>query len=143
MKPRPLHPQNTVEPPDPLSLPYFDPKRAATAHTQTRNGTLESGRPPKIRQLDETFKSDQFELGCYHRVGSVAIYWKNKPGIYEGWEVVIIRPSKPHFMDPNEKGHDLIERYPNNAEWGSYGWSYTKFEDAKAKFMRLIRHRRK
>lgn len=81
--------------------------------------------------------SDGFELTQYHRVGSVAIYTKTKDQ-YSGFEVVIIKTSRPHYLDTNAAGYDWVENYPTNRQWGEYGWSYSNFEAAKERFMSLV-----
>jgi len=88
----------------------------------------------KIRKLPKEIKHGKLLLTQIKREGDIAIYME--PDYKNNFEVVIIRTSKPHFMD--DTGHDLVELYPCNTLWGKFGFTYSSLESAEKKFDELI-----
>jgi len=79
--------------------------------------------PKVIRKLGFTFTQ-------IWRRDDVAIFEQSKPGWSKpAYEVILIRIVKGH---PKGKNADrLVERYPSNNDWGTWGWTHNEFLDAE------------
>ena len=79
--------------------------------------------PKVIRKLGFTFT----QIWCRE---NVAIYEQMKPGWSKpGFEVIIIRIVKGHPLGKN--ADRLVEKYPSNNDWGTWGWTHNEFLDAE------------
>src|SRR6266481_2872309 len=70
----------------------------------------------KIRILREQFDQANFRYTLIRRRGSIAVYRRKHLRFdHGGFEVVVIRVSKPHPKDPNYEGYDRVEIYPSDS----------------------------
>ena len=82
----------------------------------------------KVRPLAKPARVNKRDMVQLWRQNDVAIYrdsCTDAPVGDAGYEVIIIRSSKPHPRDPNPENFDLVECYPPASEWGSLGWTFT------------------
>jgi hypothetical protein len=82
----------------------------------------------KLRPLAKTVRANNRDMVQLWRQNDVAIYRDSRTDASvgdAGYEVIIIRNSKPHPRDPNPENFDLIECYPPTSHWGSLGWTFT------------------
>jgi hypothetical protein len=86
-----------------------------------------------MKILEKEFNANKFNFKQITRVGDAAIYEKTAIG-GKAVSIEVIR-IKSH------NGYELAgvkiapaEVYPSSSQWGIYGWTYTKMEDAMKKF---------
>jgi len=82
----------------------------------------------KVKPLAKTVRANNREMVQIWRQNDVAIYRDSCTDASvgnAGYEVIIIRSSKPHPRDSNPENFDLIECYPRVSQWGSLGWTFT------------------
>ena len=93
----------------------------------------------KIRILREQFDQANFRYTLIRRRGSIAVYRRKHLRFdHGGFEVVVIRASKPHPKDPNYEGYDRVEIYPSDSTWGLFGFTYRFENEAMRKMDALL-----
>lgn len=71
-------------------------------------------------------------LTCLKREGDVALYQKtHKNGTPYGYEVVIIRT-----------GRGKLEIYPDDEDFGTWGWAFNRRDRAEEFYKDMLRNRR-
>lgn len=87
--------------------------------------------PHNMKTLTE-YKKNGFDWKIIKRWRNIAI--AESPG--RGFEV--IRIQSHNGREIAGKHFDPAEYRPSNEQWGIHGWSYSRFEDAMARFNLLI-----
>jgi hypothetical protein len=89
--------------------------------------------------LPRTVRKDDFDLVQVLRNNKVAIYRQHRPdsdAIYDAYEVIL-----PQVRNTNYKGEpvEAYEGYPSAESWGEKGWTFTNFDDAFEKLLKVTR----
>lgn len=84
------------------------------------------------KPLKESFSRKGFTFTLLKREGDKAIYEQKMGSKLLAYEVIKVRRHDGYtiagvFMEPSET-------YPSDSDWGTYGWTYTKLEQAKTKY---------
>ncbi|SRR6266496_806563 len=98
--------------------------------------TIKFKNGPPMLTVPERFKEYGFDLQQIKREGRVVLFkrWKERiPTMQPHYDLVILRVAKEHTF-PNGKTYPEREVMPTNEQWGTYGWSYVKLEDAEKNF---------
>lgn len=93
-----------------------------------------------MRRIPTTYNKDGFTHALLERSEFVAIYGKRK-GDKVYFETVIIRKHKKDNDFTGTKAGD--EYLPCTNEWGSYGWTYLLYGQAKEKMSKIILEKEK
>lgn len=94
----------------------------------------------KIKKLETTFSKLGFNFRQIKRTDNVAIFEKTKEGVsgeIVSFEVAVIRAHEGYEIAGNTV--EPSEFMPRNEDWGTFGWSYTKEEDAHKKFGEVVK----
>lgn len=89
----------------------------------------------KLRPLPPTVRSNQTNRTQILRQGRWAIYRcipDSTPNIPH-FEVIRIHTQKPHHLDANPEGFNLVEVYPSAEQWGSNGWTCQTLQQAQTR----------
>lgn len=89
-----------------------------------------------MKILEKEFKANRFNFKQVTRVGDAAIYEKTAVG----GKAVSIEVIRIKSHDGYELAGTKIapaEVYPSTSQWGIYGWTYNKMEDAVKKLNSL------
>lgn len=96
-----------------------------------------------MKTLPESFEKKGFLHKQEYRHENVAVYKRWKPDWKPHWETILVRvaPASKFTVDEVKNGQvrtRTIEReegevYPSSEQWGTFGWTYGSFEDARAK----------
>ncbi len=90
------------------------------------------------RPLAADFRSDGFSHQLIKREKDVAIYRKFKvvdKYLIESYEVIIVRNREEYTIAG--KTIPAAEIYPNNEAWGTFGFTYSDYQEAYRKFCNL------
>jgi hypothetical protein len=91
-----------------------------------------------VKRLPEKFTRNRYQFEQLCRTEDTAIYVQHINGRQKVYEVVIIGVAdrRPVKVDGRVSWTrcEPYECYPGNEAWGTYGWTYTSEEDARAKY---------
>lgn len=93
----------------------------------------------EFKVLATSFDKNQFHFEQLKRENNVAIYKKSKENM-SSFEVIIIQKHNG-IKYPNGSEVGPAEFYPSSASWGSWGFTYSDFNNALGKFFTLLNSR--
>lgn len=82
-----------------------------------------------------------FRLTQVKRDGSIALYEREElysPQSKPSYEVIRVIPKPDGVKFPNGVFKSPHEAYPPASQWGNYGWSFQKIENAEDKYNELL-----
>ena len=86
-----------------------------------------------VRTIPKTFKKHGYDYELHTDAGNgYRIYAQKKKGKVCAYEVIKVL-SQREAITPKGYLIEEGERYPKTSEWGLYGWTYLKLENAQAK----------
>jgi len=89
-----------------------------------------------MRTIKDTFRDGGFDYQLIKRTNDIALLSKSKPHWQDAsFEVVVIQKHEPFTL--KGQTYEARESLPRSESWGSLGWTYSKRDDANAKFERL------
>ena len=87
-----------------------------------------------LMSIKKEFKKYGYTFKQIKREGAISIYKQiNQKGEVSAYEVVILRKKR----EPFSQNRSL--QYPQASEWGKYGWTYEKLENAQKKYEQLTK----
>jgi hypothetical protein len=90
-----------------------------------------------MKKLEKTFESKGFNFKQLLRDGNMAIYEKIHNGSkVPNYELIYITSHNGYEIQGNKIAPSEI--YPGDKAWGTHGWTYTSFDDAKASLKKKI-----
>lgn len=97
-----------------------------------------------MKKIPETFRRQGYDYKLLIRDGNVVIYEVKRPFGVVGYDVMVVKIQRPSiFKIKNEDGsiteinYEVKEKLPNDEQFGKYGWSYNKYDNAVKKFEEL------
>jgi hypothetical protein len=91
-----------------------------------------------VKRLPEKFSRDRYQFEQLCRTENTAIYLQHVNGRQKAFEVIVIGIADRKPVKVNERitwmKCDAYECYPSKHLWGSYGFTYTSEQDARAKY---------
>lgn len=86
-----------------------------------------------MKKLETKFTSKGFEFTQVLRKGNMAIYEKqHSQSANPTYELIYINSHNGYEIAGNKIPPSEV--YPSDSAWGTYGWTYTTLDEAKAKF---------
>ena len=93
---------------------------------------------PGIKRLAEKFTRNRYQFEQLCRTAQTAIYIQHINGRQKAFEVIVIAVADRKLTKVNRRVTwepcEPYECYPGSDVWGSFGWTYTTLEDARAKY---------
>jgi hypothetical protein len=100
-----------------------------------------STRPRRIKRLPKKFTRNRYQFEQLCRTENTAIYIQHINGRQKAFEVVVIAAADRKPIKTNGRvvweRCDPYECYPSSEMWGTYGFTYTTEQDARAKYQLL------
>lgn len=86
-----------------------------------------------MKILEKQFKANKFNFKQITRVGDAAIYQKTAVD-GKALSIEVIRIKSHNGYEIGGVQIPASEVYPSSSQWGLYGWTYNRMEDAEKKF---------
>jgi hypothetical protein len=94
---------------------------------------VDNKEPIHMKKLEKQFTSKGFEFNQVLRKGNMAIYEKGRAeSSNKSYELIYIKSHNGYEIAGNKIPPSEI--YPSDSSWGTYGWTYITFDEAKSKF---------
>ena len=89
----------------------------------------------EYKPLKTQFTRKGFTHSLVKREGDKAIFCQKKGSKIYAYEVIVVRRHDGYTLAGNYI--EPAETYPSDSEWGLFGFTYTKLEQAEEKFAKI------
>jgi len=98
-----------------------------------------------MKKIPETFKKYGYDFKLLKRLGGIALYEQSSKGVVYAYEVHKVRKMAMLYSKfTNAAGKIKVVNFPameklaSSSEFGMFGWSFQKKENAEIKFKELV-----